>query len=264
MGPGEPPTPEPAQGAGTTDEGEPHAVESASPVALTILTANVQTMKDTKPNPFNPSGHAARRQYLLQQASSMSCDVLCIQEARSCAGRWSTGGWLSWRSGHSKGQFGCEVWIRPSVVNPPLTLQSWRILHSSPRIILVTCADSRLPVTVCSAHAPHAERPDSEARDFWQELKLAVLRAPSYKGLLIGIDANADFYAADEEEQLIGSLLASGGPGRNDMHLLEFCTHLGLVAPATHSDIQVGPGWSWEHTGGTRKRLDHILFQAGP
>ena len=264
VGPGEPPTPEPAQGAGTTDEGEPHAVESASPVALTILTANVQTMKDTKPNPFNPSGHAARRQYLLQQASSMSCDVLCIQEARSCAGRWSTGGWLSWRSGHSKGQFGCEVWIRPSVVNPPLTLQSWRILHSSPRIILVTCADSRLPVTVCSAHAPHAERPDSEARDFWQELKLAVLRAPSSKGLLIGIDANADFYAADEEEQLIGSLLASGEPGRNDMHLLEFCTHLGLVAPATHSDIQVGPGWSWEHTGGTRKRLDHILFQAGP
>ena len=147
---------------------------------------------------------------------------------------------------------------------PPLTLQSWRILHSSPRIILVTCADPRLPITACSAHAPRADRPDSEASAFWEELKIAVLRAPSYKGLIIGLDANADFFASDEEEYLIGTLLAPGEPDRNDMHLLEFCAHLGLMAPATHPDIQIGPGWSWEHTGGTRKRLDHILFQAGP
>ena len=235
-----------------------------SPVSLNVLTANVQTMKDVKPSIFNPSGHAARRQYLLHQVSAIPCDILCIQEARSCPGRWGTGGWLSWRSGHQKGQYGCEVWIRPSIVSPPLTLQSWRILHSSPRIMMVTCTDSRLPVTVCSAHAPHADRPDSEARDFWSELKLAALRAPAYKGLLFGIDANADFFASDDEEHLIGPLLAAGEPDRNDMHLLEFCIHLGLAAPSTHSEVQVGPGWSWVHTGGTRKRLDHILFKVGP
>ena len=248
----------------TGDAATPHSEVPRSPVSLSVLTANVQTMKDAKPSIFNPSGHAARRQYLLHQVSAIPCDIFCVQEARSCPGRWSTGGWLSWRSGHLKGQYGCEVWIRPSIVSPPLTLQSWRILHSSPRIMMVTCTDPRLPVTVCSAHAPHADRPDSEAHDFWSELKHAVLRAPVYRGLLFGIDANADFFASDDEETLIGSLLAAGEPDRNDMHLLEFCIHFGLAAPSTHVAVQAGPGWSWVHTGGTRKRLDHILFKVGP
>ena len=99
---------------------------------LAILTANVQTMRDAPCSIFNPSGHAARRQYLLHQATAIPCDILCIQEARSRAGRWSTGGWLSWRSGHLKGQYGCEIWVRPDIVQPALTLESWRILSSSP------------------------------------------------------------------------------------------------------------------------------------
>ena len=234
------------------------------PRQLSVLTANVQTMKDAPCSIFNPSGHAARRQYLLHQATSIPCDVLCIQEARSRSGRWNTGGWLSWRSGHSKGQYGCEVWIRPEIVQPALTLESWRILTSTPRILVVTCIDSRLPLTVCSAHAPHAERPNSEAAGFWQELRTALLRAPSLKGVVVGLDANADFFAQDDDGSLIGSRLASGEPGRNDLYLHELCLQLGLSAPATQDCIQHGPGWSWEHTGGTRKRIDHILFQVGP
>ena len=234
------------------------------PKPLSLLTANVQSMKDAPSSIFNPSGHAARRQYLLQQASLIPCDVLCIQEARSKTGRWSTGGWLSWRSGHQKGQYGCEVWIRPEILQPPLGLDDWRILTSSPRILLITCVDARLPLTVCSAHAPHADRPDAEAASFWQDLRLALLRAPSSRGIVLGIDANADFFAQDESGDLIGTRLASGDPGRNDMYLLELCLQLGFTAPATQVDVQVGPGWSWEHTSGLRKRIDHLLFQMGP
>ena len=141
-------------------------------------------MKDAKSCIFNPSGHAARRQYLLHQVADIPCDVLCVQEARSKAGGWATGGWLSWRSGHDKGQYGCEIWVRPGIVHPALALDSWRILSSSPRMIVITCTDPRLPVTVCSAHAPHAERPDAEATRFWQDLKVALLRAPSLRGLV--------------------------------------------------------------------------------
>ena len=126
----------------------PSRPDPPSPRQLYVLTANVQTMKDAPCSIFNPSGHAARRQYLLHQVTSIPCDVLCIQEARSRSGRWSTGGWLSWRSGHSKGQYGCEVWIRPDIVQPALTLESWRILTSTPRILVVTCIDPRLPLTV--------------------------------------------------------------------------------------------------------------------
>ena len=81
-GHGELQTQDPEREAADTAAVETHAVEPATPTALTILTANVQTMKDTRPNPFNPSGHAARRQYLLHQASTIPCDILCIQEAR--------------------------------------------------------------------------------------------------------------------------------------------------------------------------------------
>ena len=239
----------------------PPAIKS---LPLQVLTANVQSMRDAKFSFFNPSGHAARRQYLLQQVSAIPCDILCIQEARSRAGRWSTGGWLSWRSGHERGQYGCEIWVRPEMLAPPLTLSSWRIVVSQPRILVITCLDERLPLTVCSAHAPHADRPTSEARSFWHTLQEVLLRRPRHGGLLVCIDANGDFFAQDEHESLIGTKLAAGEPERNDLLLLDFCTQLRLVAPATHEEVQRGPGWSWEHTSGRRKRLDHILLQAGP
>ena len=129
---------------------------------------------------------------------------------------------------------------------------------------MITSLDERLPLTVCSAHAPHADRPTSEARSFWHTLQEVLLRRPRHGGLLIGIDANGDFFAQDEHASLIGSKLAAGEPERNDLLLLDFCVQLSLVAPATHEGVQRGPGWSWEHTSGRRKRLDHVLFQAGP
>ena len=172
----------PDRDSGHCESADPEDVVPASPdvpssvrrqpISLNILTANVQTMKDAKPSIFNPSGHAARRQYLLQQVSSIPCDVLCVQEARSCPGRWATGGWLSWRSGHSKGQCSCKVWVRPGIVSPPLTLSSWRILVSTPRIMMVTCTDGRLPLTICSAHAPHADRPLPRIEEWFSELTL--------------------------------------------------------------------------------------------
>ena len=46
--------------------------------------------------------------------------------------------------------------------------------------------------------------------------------------------------------------------------LFETCLNLGLEAPATFEHLQCGPTWSWEHTSGKRKRLDHLLFRPGP
>ena len=58
-------------------------------------------------------------------------------------------------------------------------------------------------------------------------------------------------------------LLAQHEATSNDEHLSEFVAVLGLDAPATWASTQRGPGWSWEHTSGRRKRLDHLLFSAG-
>ncbi|CAE6915759.1 unnamed protein product [Symbiodinium sp. CCMP2592] len=192
------------------------------------------------------------------------CPPALPEEARSRPGRWSVAGWHTWRSGAEKGQYGCEIWVNPRLVTPALQLSDWRILLSTPRILVITCLSSLLPVTICSAHAPHADRPDREATEFWALLTQTLQEAPRYRVLLIGLDANGDFCSADEDDHLIGTLVSQAEPARNDDCLLEMCLRLGLVAPATFPDTQLGEGWSWQHTSSKRKRLDHLLFQAGP
>ena len=122
----------------------------------------------------------------------------------------------------------------------------------------------RLPVSICTAHAPHADRPDKEATAFWSELKDALRKAPPGRSLVLGIDANADFTAPDEGGCLIGTILSAAEASRNDAHLLELCLQHGLEAPATFKSLQQGASWSWEHTSGKRRRLDHVLFSPGP
>ena len=222
------------------------ASEAATPVlvdrAVHVLTANLQSIKDPRQNPFNPSGHGARRQHLYHQLNHMKADVVCLQETRAAAGRWSTGGWLSWRSGGIRGQYGCEVWLRPTQLDPPLTIQSCRILAADPRFIVVNCLDSRLPLTVCSAHAPHADRPAEEKAEFWRNLRAVLHRVPRGRSLCVGIDANADFCARDEGMSLIGELLGQHDMTSNDEYLFEFAMALGLEAPATWTHLQRGPG----------------------
>ena len=243
---------------------EPAQVQAAAPLPLHIVTANVQSLKDAASNPFNPSGHAVRRQYFYDQLHRQKIDVACLQETRGKAGRWSTAGVLTWRSGALKGQYGCEVWVRPDVVAPPLSLLDFRILASQPRLIVVTCVSPRFPVTLCAAHAPHSERPDAEAECFWREFREALNAAPVSRGLVVGLDANGDLTSTDEAGCLIGTHLATHDPGRNDMLLLDGCLQLGLEAPATFPEFQVGERWSWTHSGGRCKRLDHLLFRPGP
>ena len=253
--------------AATAPEQAPDDLEKPKPqlpLPLHIITANVQSLKDARANPFNPSGHAARRQYLYQQFKDCKIDVACIQEARSKAGRWDTAGVLTWRSGSQQGQHSCEVWVRPHAITPALTLKDFRVLTSTPRCLVLTSIRPDFPITTCSAHGPHAERPDHEADLFWRHLREALGHISPNKCLLVGIDANADFHAADEHNMLIGSLLARSDPSRNDTMLLEACLNLGLEAPATFEHLQRGPTWSWEHTSGKRKRLDHLLFRPGP
>ena len=175
----------------------------------------------------------------------MKADVVCLQETRAAAGRWSTGGWLSWRSGGIRGQYGCEVWLRPTQLDPPLTIQSCRILAADPRFIVVSCLGSRLLLTVCSAHAPHADRPAEEKAEFWRNLRAVLHRVPQGRSLCVGIDANADFCARDEGMSLIGELLGQHDMTSNDEYLFEFATALGLEAPATWTHLQRGAIGRW-------------------
>ena len=209
-----PPSSDPVPDTTARDECPVQITSSLEPVPVQVITANVQSMRDAKFSFFNPSGHAARRQYLLQQASDIPCDIVCIQEARSRAGRWHTGGWLSWRSGHERGQYGCEIWVRPSLLSPPLTLNSWRIVASLPRILAINGV-------LCSRAARGQTLAGSTGFLAYSQ------RSALASTLLIGIDANADLFAQDSEASLIGTRIAAGEPERNDLMLLDFCVQPG-------------------------------------
>ncbi|CAE7623398.1 unnamed protein product [Symbiodinium sp. CCMP2592] len=231
----------------------------APSLSLRIVTANVQTMRDSCASFFNPSGHGQRRQYLYSQVAQLGLDVVCLQETRSKGGRWDTAGLLTWRSG-----FGCEIWVRPQIVNPPLRLDDWRIACADPRLLVIVCKRADLPLAVVAAHAPHADRPVPEIHHFWSSLQSQLCQLPRALTLVLGLDANADLLWADDDHAYIGDALGNGEEGAGEQGLFDTIQRFGLLAPASFSDLQDGPGWSWEHTGGTRKRLDHILLQAGP
>ncbi|CAE7401593.1 set10 [Symbiodinium microadriaticum] len=233
---------------GSPDEAKdipPAPAKPPPPRPLSLVTANVQSMKDAPSSIFNPSGHAARRHYTFSSKFPQSHVMCCASRRRvaKLADGLLAGGYPGGR-GTSKDSMDAKCGSDPRYFSLLLALM--------------------LPLTVCSAHAPHADRPDAEAASFWQDLRLALLRAPSSRGIVVGLDANADFFAQDESGDLVGTGLASGDPGRNDMYLLELCLQLGFSAPATQAAVQAGPGWSWEHTSGVRKRIDHLLFQMGP
>ncbi|CAE6956504.1 unnamed protein product [Symbiodinium sp. CCMP2592] len=240
-----------------------HDPQSVTSLPIVLVSANVQTIKDDKRHFFSAAAGGQRRAFLVRQADSLGLDVLCLQECRSNPGRYSSGPFLTWRSGHEKGQYGVEVWFRRMWQGHHLQLQDWRILSASPRWLLVRCLRPDVPLAILSAHAPHAERPEQEIHQFWAAIRHALHPLPPHTTLIVGIDANADFTAPDAEHRLIGDLTDSRPPREGDVELLSFVQDHHLEAPATWSSIHQGPTWTWQHSSGKQRRHDHILVAAG-
>ena len=238
-------------------------LQHSSPVTLfsRAVQANVQTLKDVVPHFFNKAGTGQRWAYLVKQLGHLKVDIATLQECRSRAGRWVSGNFLTWRSGADKaGQFGCEIWIKDSWAPGCSTLDAWMIVHSHPRLLIVQ--STRLPVPICilSAHAPHADRPRSEIVAFWGDLRTRLARLPPKAAIWIGIDANADFAVADTNDHNIGTLVSIQEPRVGDDKLAHVCREACLIAVSTFSNIHRGHTWTWQHSSGLRKRLDHILI----
>ncbi|CAE7614627.1 unnamed protein product [Symbiodinium sp. CCMP2592] len=134
---------------------------------------------------FSAAAGGQRRAFLGKQAQALSLDVLCLQECRSNAGRYVAGPYLTWRSGHEKGQYGVEIWVHQGAFGGDLQLQDWRIVASSPRYLAIRCQRPAFPVVIISAHAPHADRPQQDIVDFWTtSLRHPLLGAACIKGKL--------------------------------------------------------------------------------
>ena len=149
-------------------------------IPVHTISANIQSIRDAPTSIFNPSGLAARRQYLYLQMQQCVADIVCLQETRSKTGRWTGPHLLTWRSGAHKGQYGCEVWVRDTVVSPPLTLQDWRILAATPRLLCVTCVADRIPVTITSLLMLHTQSEQTlKLLHFGKSLHLSCYARPN-------------------------------------------------------------------------------------
>ncbi|CAE7029478.1 CPK2 [Symbiodinium sp. CCMP2592] len=228
-----------------------------------VVQANIQTIKDVDVSFFNRDGHGQRRVYLAKQLQALDVQIAFLQECRSRPGRWSSHGFLSFRSGAEKGLYGVEIWIRPGLLQPALSLDDFRIRHADPRMLFVQCQRAELPITLVAAHAPHSERPEAEARRFWGDFRVHLLSACNRGTVIIGVDANADIVGRDEDEILVGDLLSLRPPRLNDDLLLACLHDASLAAPGTWAGIHSGPTWTWQHTGGKTQRLDHLLVSSG-
>ncbi|CAE7632934.1 X-element\ORF2 [Symbiodinium sp. CCMP2592] len=196
----------PELGAQPSSHGQAAAGGARDCARVKVVSANIQTIKDDRKSFFSAAAGGQRRAFLGKQAQALSIDVLCLQECRSNAGRYAAGPYLTWRSGHEKGQYGVEIWVHQGAFGGDLQLQDWRIVASSPRYLVIRCQRPAFPVVIISAHAPHADRPQQDIVDFWSALRREIHALPLSTPLLIGVDANADFTAADGEGQLIGIL----------------------------------------------------------
>ena len=226
---------------------------------FTAAQANVQTIRDVLPHFFNRTGTGQRRAYLCQ-LTEQEIDVVTLQECRSRSGRWKLGHFLTWRSGADKqGQAGCEIWIRSTWLEGGNGLDDWVIVHSEPRLLIVRSRHLQPPVVVGSAHAPHADRPESEIRRFWGTMSQALRKLHPNSAVWIGLDANADFTHADPEGIAVGSRVGVHEPRVGEDKLLQLVGDFQLWAPATFDTIHAGATWTWQHASGLRKRLDHFL-----
>ncbi|CAE7429104.1 unnamed protein product [Symbiodinium sp. CCMP2592] len=261
--PAHPPAPESRQPLPSA----PPSGEPDRPIPLRInfrvVQANIQTIKDVDVSFFNREGHGQRRVYLAKQLQALDVQVAFLQECRSRPGRWSSHGFLSFRSGAENGLYGVEIWVRPDLLQPALSLDDFRIRHADPRMLLVQCLRAELPITLVAAHAPHSERPEAEARRFWGDFRVHLLSACNRGTVIIGVDANADIVGRDEDEVLVGDLLSLRPPRLNDDLLLACLHDASLAAPGTWAEIHSGPTWTWQHTGGKTQRLDHLLVSSG-
>ena len=120
-------------------------VKPPAPVHLHVVTANIQSMKDATTSIFNPTGHTARRQYLMEQARKSGITFSAFRRLAD-----------GYHGGH-----GPERAIRmrnfgsapTSSRHPHSFNQDWRILVSTPRLLVVTCLAEGLPLTVCAPYA---------------------------------------------------------------------------------------------------------------
>ena len=236
--------------------------QSPSTVTLQLCSLNVLAL-DVKEDGTGGS----RIIRLDKQMHDQSCDILCLQEARSLQGQRMTDHYVVYSSGgagHKAKQFlGCEIWFhrfRPIVVKSDGTKLYWKDFK-----VNAICADPRrlmlhlsgpMQLVVASLHAPCLSQDNSvsEIENRWQGTCL-TLEPHCHGQMLVGCDANAPLATvANEHHGMVGA-----EPSNIQGQFFEASLQqLRLAVPSTFPCHTGGHG-TWKHPKGKLLRRDYVL-----
>ena len=229
-------------------------------VAVSIVTANVQTLETSESDSF-----AGRVPYIREQLQFIGAAITGLQECRSAqSATFVSDTHIRYTSAKDeKGGHGVELWLSRDVPfawsnNQPLFFSpnDLRLLFWDPRTIVARFVRGQFRLTIAVVHAPTAA---DKCRDqWWRDLKVRLWRLVSNDPLLLIGDFNARL--TETVPGRIGDILDEDNhtPPEALYALLE--AH-DLWLPSTYSACHWGPSHTWISPGkGAVSRIDYVAI----
>ena len=239
-----------------------HAEHQAQPVTCNLRCAsyNVLSLMDPAPPPLNRETGRAR--LLREQANAKAIHLLGLQECRSPQGTIRSSSHLRLCSGATEqGTLGVELWISlrvPVDQQQPFDARDFAVAFADPQCLIVKYTGVFGHLLIIVAHAPHSGHPESVRAQWWGKLGEQIDKHQQDAIPLILIDANAVW--AGPPTASLGDLVETR-PNANTPYFQGFVEKHRLFAPATFSEAQWGPWFTWVHAGsGKEHRLDYVLL----
>ena len=245
---------------------------------LTVATYNTLSLlgevdrADAMPQDPLSKKHTVGRAALLAAAlEEHRVQIAFLQETRCQKGKSSSGGYLRYASGASRGQWGTEIWlkanspifchVRGGAARSTISAQAVTSLHSDPRRIFLRLCIKPVPLLLVALHGPHRATEGSLVEAFWEETLRLLQHFHKGDFLILGGDCNAALGSvtsehlgdhAAEPEDVAGSAL----------HHIARLLH--LWGPATFPERHSGPTHTYvQKKSGRLCRPDFILLPIG-
>ena len=217
-----------------------------------MATANVLTLRPGEER-VSIEG-SARRLMLEEQFGDAGIHFVGVQEARSPQSEVRKGRRFTRVAAAADpgGSGGVELWVNPDL---RVDLDSIFVLHSSPRLLVVSLVWESQLACFAVLHAPDLAYGAEAGAQWWAEATATLQQVrPAGSPLFIFGDTNARVGS-------VQSVFVGGHQPDHETvageHFHQFLADLDLAVPATFSTE--GEGWTWQSNCGRRHRIDYVM-----
>ena len=229
-------------------------------VQIKVMTANVLSLRDTGVDEQAVGRSVEMKTDRMDvQALKEEVDILCVQEARTEAGKHRSNHYDIFAAGaETRGKsihYGCEIWARRG---SKFDASKALVVHSDPRLLFLQIPQRNIQWLVIAAHAPSAGSTHTieQVQQWWCRFHSLLNKHRMSNFVLIGLDANACLAS----ETTASFAMHQAEPSSHTTPFFEkFLLDSRLFAPTTFSHIHEGDGWTWKHPKGKTKRIDFVL-----